>query len=535
MSKGTLYGGRWKTGDGLGEGGQGHVFRAVDTTGQLPGEFALKRVRNPKRNERFRNEIDATKRLSHPNIIRLIDHSALDETAGGDERPFLVMPIAEGGDLSDPDRLSVYAGSIEAVLQVARQIASALDAAHSAGVIHRDVKPENILFTGKGHNVWISDFGICLIRGRDRPTETGEVVGPHGFMARELENGGCLDVTPAADVYSLGKLIFYMFSGGIVLPRETVHDGRYDELFAHGERSQRLRFLLERMISPLDRRLRTMKEVIEQLQALEDWERNAHVPLITAEGLAGIEQLRRRSHQVRQVAEENESARDQEERARQTVKQGFESWLNAELTIAVSQFGSDQNIQVNAGEIGDFFKHYRLAAASGNRGYVPLTALELRLQTAEDQFKRIHRLRVQLCEGPKPIVTSTANVLGAPQPEPAARPAEDPQMAMIPVYFQTVLGSVLHMPPALAGFLTKKAALGTLHGQLARPMRGGASVLQGFRAEKLMRTFHPDLSQCVPFRASEWLSADETLRVGLKEAIESFIDFVVSGATSIGA
>jgi serine/threonine protein kinase len=77
MSKGTLYGGRWKTGNGLGEGGQSHVFRAMDTTNQLSGEFALKRVRNPERHERFRNEIDATKMLSHPNIIRLIDHSAL--------------------------------------------------------------------------------------------------------------------------------------------------------------------------------------------------------------------------------------------------------------------------------------------------------------------------------------------------------------------------------------------------------------------------------------------------------------------------
>jgi serine/threonine protein kinase len=230
MSARKIYGGRWKTGDGLGEGGQSHVFRAVDTTNQLSGQFALKRVRNPERHERFSNEIEATKRLSHPNIIRLIDHSALADASEGEEQPFLVMPIAEGGDLSDPDRLSVYTGSVEAVLQVARQIASALKAAHDEGVIHRDIKPQNILFPGKSHNIWISDFGICLIRGNERSTETGEVVGPRGFMAPELENGGQLDVTPAADVYSLGKLIFYMFSGGIIVPRESVHDSRYDKL-----------------------------------------------------------------------------------------------------------------------------------------------------------------------------------------------------------------------------------------------------------------------------------------------------------------
>ena len=79
MAKTNLYGGRLKTGDGLGQGGQGHVFRAIDTTNQLEGEFALKRVLNPERHDRFRNEIDATKRLSHSNIIKLIDHSALGE------------------------------------------------------------------------------------------------------------------------------------------------------------------------------------------------------------------------------------------------------------------------------------------------------------------------------------------------------------------------------------------------------------------------------------------------------------------------
>lgn len=261
MSKETLYGGRWKTGDGLGQGGQGHVFRATDTTNQLLGEFALKRIINPQRHERFRNEIEAIKAVAHPNIIPLIDHSALD-AAASDVRPFLVMPIAEGGDVSEPDRLSLYTGSIEAVLRVAWQIASALEAAHAAGVIHRDVKPQNILFTGKGHNIWVSDFGICLIRGYERPTETGEIVGAHGFTSPELENGGRLDVEPAADVYSLGKLIFYIFSGGLVVPRETEHDERYDPLFANSERAQRLHFLLGQMVSPLHQRLKTMKEVI---------------------------------------------------------------------------------------------------------------------------------------------------------------------------------------------------------------------------------------------------------------------------------
>lgn len=535
MSKETLYGARWKTGDGLGEGGQGHVFRAVDITGQLKGEFALKRVRNLERHERFRNEIDAIKRLSHPNIISLIDHSALSKTTASDERPFLVMPIANGGDLSDPDRLSIYTGSVEAVLQVAQQIASALDAAHEAGVIHRDVKPKNILFTGRGHNIWVSDFGVCLIRDEDRSTDIGEVVGARGFMAPELENGGRLDVTPAADVYSFGKLIFYMFSGGITVPRETVHEDRYNRLFAGGERPQRLRFLLGRMVSSLDRRLKTMKEVIEGLRTLEEWEQKAHVPLISADGLAAIEELRQRSHNVRRVAAENESAREQEQRTLLAVKEGFESWLKAELEIVASRFGSDENIEAVAGEIGDLGKELRLVAANGTRGYVPVTARELRVRTAEDNFQRIHRLRVQLCEGPKTLVRATVRVLGLAGPKPTIRPVEDSPLAMIPVYFQTLLGRSSNMHSPLAGFLTKSSALGIIQGQLVQPGRnGGAPVLQGFRADKVMRTFHPELSQYVPFRASEWLNVNELLSSGLREAIDLFVDFVVSGATHVG-
>ena len=92
---------RWKMVDKptLGQGGQSRVFHVVDVRGELEGEFALKRVLKPVRVERFRNEIEAIKRLNHPNIIKLVDHSALDAKASGDKQ-FLVMPIAHGGDLS---------------------------------------------------------------------------------------------------------------------------------------------------------------------------------------------------------------------------------------------------------------------------------------------------------------------------------------------------------------------------------------------------------------------------------------------------
>ncbi len=116
MAMAKKYGGRWEIIDGprLGDGGQGTVFRVRDITGQLDGEFALKRVLDISRRDRFRRQVEAIKRLTdpethqaHPNVISLIDHSALDEDQDT-EKQFLVMPIAEGGDLSAPGRLSLY-------------------------------------------------------------------------------------------------------------------------------------------------------------------------------------------------------------------------------------------------------------------------------------------------------------------------------------------------------------------------------------------------------------------------------------------
>jgi serine/threonine protein kinase len=252
------YGNRWENIGELGKGGQSRVFRVRDLTGEPESVFALKRVLNPNRHERFRTEVEATKRLSHPNIIKVIDHSALNDASGDPEKQYIVMPIAEGGDLGRHERYSLYTGAIDVVIIVAKQVASALAAAHSLDVIHRDVKPQNILFTGNGHEVWLADFGICLIREMDRLTPADEAVGPRIFMAPELEGGGKLAVTPAADVYSLGKVIYFMFSGGKELPRERLDEAQY-AVFDAGERHRLLQWLLRRMICPLDQRIGTWR------------------------------------------------------------------------------------------------------------------------------------------------------------------------------------------------------------------------------------------------------------------------------------
>lgn len=217
MQMSKIYGNRWRLlgAPHLGQGGQGDVFKVVDVRGEHPGEYALKRIRDPKRQARFENEIEATRRLQHPSIVLLIDHSALDRPDGNTAPLFLVMPLAQGGDLSAPERAASYKGNLDSTLIVARQLADSLAFAHAKNVIHRDIKPSNVLFHGVGHDIWISDLGICLLREGPPVTALGEVMGPRHFIAPELDGGGHLDVGPPADIYSLGKLIYYMTCSGI--------------------------------------------------------------------------------------------------------------------------------------------------------------------------------------------------------------------------------------------------------------------------------------------------------------------------------
>jgi serine/threonine protein kinase len=121
------YGGRWRPLRTLTEGGQAQIFLVEDKTGGFVEPCVLKRVLNPARDGRFRDEIEAIKTLSHPNVVRLLDHSALDAAPGDDARQYLVMPHAKGSDLSKvADR---YTGKFDDVLTVAKQIALATKSA----------------------------------------------------------------------------------------------------------------------------------------------------------------------------------------------------------------------------------------------------------------------------------------------------------------------------------------------------------------------------------------------------------------------
>jgi serine/threonine protein kinase len=262
-----------------GEGGQANVYRVVDRTGELKGDFALKRLRNRERVDRFRTEVAAIHRIKHPGVITILDHSDLaDETL---RAQYYVMPFAQHGDLRK--RRALYRDNLDGTIKVIRNIAEALQAAHTLRIIHRDVKPQNILFHSESNELWVSDFGISFLPDGERLTPDGIVVGARGFTAPELEYGGPVEVTAAADVYSLGQVLFFLVSDGQLVSSDVFESG-YDSLFEGEERHRLIRALLSKMICGLDARYPDMSFVLRHLDQIGEWESNVQTRLIANHG-----------------------------------------------------------------------------------------------------------------------------------------------------------------------------------------------------------------------------------------------------------
>jgi len=234
---------RWKgTGKTVGEGGQAQVSIVQDTRNEYTGQWALKRLKNiddPRAKERFGQEVNAVQQINHPNILKII-HS--DLTA---EKPYFVAEYCERGSLQKTGA-SRYKGDIVATREVLLPILDALVAAHKAGVVHRDVKPANILIRADGTPV-IGDFGICFVKGGERFTLSNEGIGSRNFIAPEMESGqhDLGEPSNRTDVYSLGKVIYWMLSGGNEFAREdfrSLVDLLRDQRFEHVHR------LLEQML-----------------------------------------------------------------------------------------------------------------------------------------------------------------------------------------------------------------------------------------------------------------------------------------------
>lgn len=219
---GKIYGNRWEIVKHLDEGGQGWAYLVKDIKGQGEILYVLKRLKNKNRIERFKREIETVRTLSHPNIVQLVD---FDPTA---KEPYLVTEYCSGGSLANNVK-SFWQDSPVAALEIFQQICEGVVFAHSKGVTHRDLKPDNIFLRSKDGPAVVGDFGIChLEEDGTRITITEEAVGPVYYMAPELEDGRVDQVTTKSDIYSLGKVLYWLLSGGKIFSREKHREENWD-------------------------------------------------------------------------------------------------------------------------------------------------------------------------------------------------------------------------------------------------------------------------------------------------------------------
>jgi eukaryotic-like serine/threonine-protein kinase len=203
---GELVGGRYEILQLLGEGGMGAVYKAADRT--LDRFVALKVIRpelasNSAILARFKQELLLAHQVTHRNVIRIYDLGEADGVM------FITMEFIEGKDLRSLVHEKQKFSPEEAV-EVIQQVCQALDAAHSVGVIHRDLKPQNIMQDPTGR-ILVMDFGLARTVGGDGMTQTGAIVGTMEYMSPEQALGKDLD--QRSDIFALGLILFELLTG----------------------------------------------------------------------------------------------------------------------------------------------------------------------------------------------------------------------------------------------------------------------------------------------------------------------------------
>lgn len=207
----------WETIKTISEGGQGQIYLVKKSDMSDDKYYVLKALKNKNRIDRFKEEIKAGLELEHPNIIKVIEYDY--ET----KHPFMITEFYKNGALKDFEMNKL---TFEEKLQFFKKILEALVHAHENHVTHRDLKPDNIFLTDNLEPV-IGDFGLCLFEDGERVTVTDEAIGSRYYMAPENANGRFDDVNYAGDVYSLGKIFYYILTGKI-FDREVHRSEKFD-------------------------------------------------------------------------------------------------------------------------------------------------------------------------------------------------------------------------------------------------------------------------------------------------------------------
>ncbi len=205
---GELIGDRYELGRQLGSGGMARVYLGHDRL--LDRQVAIKVLSEPYASdpqfvERFRREASHAAGLNHPNIVAVYDRGEVDGSY------YIVMEYLAGPDLKQVIRSRAPLPALEAI-DDAQQILAALGAAHRRDVIHRDVKPQNVLVAEDGH-LKVTDFGIARAGAETDMTEAGSVIGTAQYLSPEQARGD--EVTAASDCYAVGIVLYEMLTGRV--------------------------------------------------------------------------------------------------------------------------------------------------------------------------------------------------------------------------------------------------------------------------------------------------------------------------------
>jgi serine/threonine protein kinase len=268
--EGTLIGDRYELEELVGSGGMSSVYRAHDTL--LERKVALKILHerygdDEEYVERFRREARAVAQLAHPNIVTVIDRGE------DDGRQFIVFEYIDGENLKQiVEREGPLA--LDEVVALGLEVARGLAYAHERGIVHRDVKPQNVLLNGDGH-AKVTDFGIARSLDVEKGvTQTGTVLGTSDYIAPEQASGQV--VSRETDVYSLGVVLFELLTGTVPFKGESfvavalqhVNEPPPSVLERRPDTPPRLASLVDNALAkhPDDRP--TMDELVGELEAL---------------------------------------------------------------------------------------------------------------------------------------------------------------------------------------------------------------------------------------------------------------------------
>ena len=265
---GELIAGRYELEKLVGSGGMSNVFRAHDRL--LERTVALKILheqftRDDDYVERFRREARAVAKLAHPNIVTVIDRGEQDG------RQFIVFEYVDGPNLKDLTRNGPL--EVRDAIGLTLQVARALSFAHDRGLVHRDVKPQNVLLNEDGQ-AKVTDFGIARSLDVQGVTQTGTVLGTSDYIAPEQARGQKVD--PKTDIYSLGAVLYELlvgevpFSGDnfVAVAMRHVSEPAPSVLDARPDCPARLDFAIQRaMAKDPDDRFASMNDFVAELEA----------------------------------------------------------------------------------------------------------------------------------------------------------------------------------------------------------------------------------------------------------------------------